>query len=770
MPRYDFAELTDYDFESLVGDLLGAELNVRFELFTPGADQGIDLRHFGTRKNKPKTIAQAKRWAANSWPSLSNHLKKVEKPKLDRLQPSRYILATSVQLTPNRKQTLVKLLQPWLRSPADVFGRDDLMVLLRRHPDVEKRHIKLWLTSSTVLDAIINSGIAARTTDVVERTKRQLRMWVPNESFPLAKRFLEEHHLCVLAGPPGIGKTMLADVLLADYAARGFEPVVISEDVDEGDRVWRATARQVFHYDDFLGRVSAGELVLRKNEESRLAGFVGRVMRDPQKRLVMTTREYILAEAQNRYERLDSRTFRSYTYVLSLENYTRLIRARILYNHLWYSDLPANLRRAFLPRRRYLEVINHRHYNPRIIEQIIDLPHADFSRPRDFVDHLLAALDDPSEVWERIFENLPPVARSVLLGLATMPARVLIDDLEQVVRSAAPHGLDTVTYSASLRMLEGTFIAISPVGSVERPGQVGQRMISVRDPSVADYLRRRIMRHGRESQDLLERAISFDQLPALWDIAKASRKAGRECLPPAEIVEAGVGLLESPSVGLQLWGLDRGEHEWRRSAVSLEARVSFLVDIAAGDLHNMSLRQTAAGAVEKVVAGWKSGVGDKSEAVLLLYRLRQAGMLNRGLASAERTAAQWFKNSLEQREDWTQLLWLAKECPVAFPGGLDPLGGLASEFKEFAAQEVDTLIFNIDDPDWLEDEAVKLGEIASTLGVKIQKEIDRLINRAEELRYESEPEPDDNDWEPEVRRPQDEEREIDVLFASLNDD
>ena len=87
----------------------------------------------------------------------------------------------------------------------------------------------------------------------------------------------------------GIGKTMLADVLLAGYTSLGYELVVISADIEEGEGAWRSNQRQVFYYDDFLGRVTYGELHLGKNEESRLAHFIERVRNSTDKRFILTT-------------------------------------------------------------------------------------------------------------------------------------------------------------------------------------------------------------------------------------------------------------------------------------------------------------------------------------------------------------------------------------------------------------------------------------------------------------------------------------------------
>ena len=288
MRRYDFAELTDYDFECLVHDLLQAEWDITLELFTPGQDRGIDLR--GLTDEDETFIVQCKRWAADSWRKLYGNLKQKERLKVEALNPERYVLAASVNLTPSGKDDIVALMAPWLTTPSDVFARDDILGLLAKHSAVERNHIKLWITSTEVLDAVLNMAIANRTQDVVEDAKRALRLWVPNPSFNDAKTILDSQQVCVIAGAPGIGKSMLAQVLLADYSARGFEPVVITSDISEGDTMWRSGKAQVFYYDDFLGRVTLGELALRKNEDADLARFFARVKSAPEKRFLLTTR------------------------------------------------------------------------------------------------------------------------------------------------------------------------------------------------------------------------------------------------------------------------------------------------------------------------------------------------------------------------------------------------------------------------------------------------------------------------------------------------
>ena len=125
---------------------------------------------------------------------------------------------------------------------------------------------------------------------------------------------------------------MLAQVLVANSMAIGYEPFEVSEDIEEAWTALRTDGLQVFLYDDFLGQLSFGES-LSKNEDRRLSEFISKVASLKSKLLVMTTREYILQDARRTYELLDSLDQRMH-FVLELEDYTRSDRARILYNHL----------------------------------------------------------------------------------------------------------------------------------------------------------------------------------------------------------------------------------------------------------------------------------------------------------------------------------------------------------------------------------------------------------------------------------------------------
>jgi hypothetical protein len=157
MPDYDFKSLSPIDFESLVRDLLQEELEIRLETFKVSRDKGIDLRY--SSDSAGSVIVQCKHYAESSFKDLLRSLRENEVDKCKRLNPQRYILAVSIGLTPNQKDELVRLFQPLVKSPRDIYGRDDLNNLLGLFQRVERRHFKLWFSSTTVLEELLHTTL-----------------------------------------------------------------------------------------------------------------------------------------------------------------------------------------------------------------------------------------------------------------------------------------------------------------------------------------------------------------------------------------------------------------------------------------------------------------------------------------------------------------------------------------------------------------------------------------------------------------------------------
>ncbi len=152
----DFSSLSPSEFEDLTRDLLGRELGIRFEAFPDGPDDGIDGRHAAADGN---VILQAKHYYRSGFAKLRTKMKQ-ERSAIDALSPQRYVLATSASLTPANKTQIAAEIGPALINLGDIFGPQDLTALLRKFPDVETAHPKLWQQSSAVLKTLITDAVA----------------------------------------------------------------------------------------------------------------------------------------------------------------------------------------------------------------------------------------------------------------------------------------------------------------------------------------------------------------------------------------------------------------------------------------------------------------------------------------------------------------------------------------------------------------------------------------------------------------------------------
>ncbi len=211
MNDYDFKQFNDKEFEVLSADLLSRREGITFERFKPGRDSGVDGRYY--RADGREEIIQCKHWPNSPLERLVRNLRYEEYPKLKTLNPERYFLVISHALSRNDKTNITKTLSPFVKSPVDILGKEDLNDLLSLHPDVESRHYKLWISSSAVLRHLLNKPILDRSDFALEEILETSDLYVPTENHERALQKLENLGTVIITGPAGIGKTTLADHL-----------------------------------------------------------------------------------------------------------------------------------------------------------------------------------------------------------------------------------------------------------------------------------------------------------------------------------------------------------------------------------------------------------------------------------------------------------------------------------------------------------------------------------------------------------------------------
>ena len=481
---YSFTSLSPADFEDLARDLLGEELASRFEAFGPGPDGGIDGRH---AKSGVTTVLQAKHLRMSGFAALASQMRNA-RPSIDQLNPDRYILVTSVSLTPANKKSLADIIGPSLLDASDIFGFEDLNSLLRKHDNVAKSHVKLWLSDTAILERVLQSASYNFTTITRSEITAKLNVYAENPSFGQGRKVLESQRILIISGPGGVGKTTLAEMLAYAYIGEDWDLVAIRS-LDDGFARINDSRRQVFFFDDFLGRIALDERAL-STQDTELGRFIARVRRTPTARFILTTRAPVFQHAKIVSDVLSDRRLDVAQYLLDVGIYTRRIRARILYNHLVVAGVPVEHIRSLYETGTIKEIVDHEFYNPRIIEWMTDVSHIEDVSPDEYPETFISKLNDPESIWDKQFQyHIPRRCQHLLFALYfASQYGAEIEDVKEIFEGVHPllcqkFGVpwDAKDFESSVKTLEGGFIAVA------------NGRISFINPSVRDYLYRYLL-------------------------------------------------------------------------------------------------------------------------------------------------------------------------------------------------------------------------------------------------------------------------------------
>lgn len=520
MPAYDFRTLSSSDFEELTRDLLQEEWKITLESFKSGKDQGIDLRHISA--GGIKTIIQCKHYVGSGFKALLSKLEKEELPKIHKLEPDRYILVTSVPLSPANKSSIRKACAPFISTDNDVLGQGDLNNLLGKFENIEKKNFKLWLTSQSVLDRILNNASVVQSEFEVREIAKKIPLYVQNDSFSGAMKILEDQRFVIISGEPGIGKTTLAEMLVYTYLEQNYTPVIVdSRNPEDAFQRYTPNTSMIFYFDDFLGETFAGDSGNNIHDKT-LIRLIDLVRNSSNAMLIMTTREYVLQTVLKTHEKLDHSKLLNNKYILELAKYTKVIRGRILYNHLYFSDLDSACLDAVVQSRVYLKIIDHKNYSPRIIEWVTKLNSLTDVSAVDYPDFILSRLNNPERLWEHAYtRQISFAAQTMLLALLSLNGssnqselEMAFDALYEFASNKSNQPMKLTDFKDALKELEGSFIAIH------------KNRIEFQNPSIKDFLQYWVHQNPSLSMDIFCSAVRFAQVSSIWNVLNTKRSQG----------------------------------------------------------------------------------------------------------------------------------------------------------------------------------------------------------------------------------------------------
>lgn len=401
---YYLSKLNDREFESLSGDIISKHLNLNVEKFKVGKDGGVDGR-FWVGKNEG--ILQCKHYWKTGYKGLISKLKNEEVSKVKKLNPHRYLFLTSVPLSRINKKEIFSLFSPFIQSETDIWGGDDINSFLsnKENQAIVEKNYKLWITSTQVLDILINNAIKGRSESTIKEMESHNERYVVTENHLKGFEILKEKNVIIITGDPGIGKTTLANNLALFYVANGFEFCDIEESISEAENIFREREKKkiIFYCDDFLG--SNMYDAISNKRDSHIVKFINRIKSDKSKKFILTSRTNILSKAISLSHQFQNNNITEDEFLLTIKNLTELDKAKILYNHIYHSNLDNVYIDQIYKGKRYKQIIKHRNYNPRIIEFITDNTRINKIKPEQYWDYITDKLENPEEIWSDYFQN-----------------------------------------------------------------------------------------------------------------------------------------------------------------------------------------------------------------------------------------------------------------------------------------------------------------------------------------------------------------------------
>lgn len=331
MTSYQLSKLNDKEFESLVNDLISELEGTHVERYKPGKDSGIDGRFY--KAGGKNTIIQSKHYIGTGFSGLLRKVKLEESKKILNLKADRYILASSVALSPQNKDALIDAINCVSSVKVEVFGADDIEALLDKYPSVLDRHYKLWIGSTAILRNVLHADIVGRSRFKVEQMLEDSEKFVETSSFYKSLDKLNNSRTIIISGEPGAGKTTIAKNLCLYQMGNGYEFVEINESLVEAEKVYVQGRKQIFYFDDFLG--SNYLEAIEGKSDSYIVDFIRRVSKSLDKLFILTSRTNILNTGVELSSAFYNGDIRRDEYLIDVDDLTIKDKARILYSHVF---------------------------------------------------------------------------------------------------------------------------------------------------------------------------------------------------------------------------------------------------------------------------------------------------------------------------------------------------------------------------------------------------------------------------------------------------
>ena len=506
----NYGNLNDVEFEYLCQDIMQIKLNTALHKFASGKDGGIDLADNVVTKN---IIVQVKHYMRSSTDQLINSLRK-EVPKVNKLVPQQYYICCSKELSPQKVEEIYNLFTDYMDSPSNIITLNEIDNFLNDPANIEilKKHFKLWIESTGIIQEIGNTNTFIDCESLLANIKNEEKLFVKTSAFTNALECLDHNRTLFITGNPGVGKTITSKMLVLHYAAMGYG-VRFSTNVSDLDELKKSLSRnpdikEIILVDDCFGQAYFN---MKESQNAEIISLINYVNLSANKLLILNSRITILKEAKEQKPEL-VKCFEGKqckVYILDMTAMDSVEKAKIFYNHIVFNGMDNSYFTEIKKDKRYLNIIKHPNYTPRIIEFICNSNRYNNVEPSRYYEFIMQQLNNPREIWKDEYERkLQKVDRLLLLTLYSLSDST-VDELtvKKCFERRISYELDIDTtinqYEASLtRLLDGFIKLVS---------EYGTKKLAMINPSVNDYLDGRLNSSPLEKRQLIDYSFSIQQ-------------------------------------------------------------------------------------------------------------------------------------------------------------------------------------------------------------------------------------------------------------------